>query len=178
MRLGLLGALYFAGVFINAGNAENAKDIIVSGGITDAFVVAIYQGERIGLERAALLQAEGTKQPAQQELSLPAGAMQRLIRPVIKPEDIEFRVQIGAFSNEVPIEVVDLLISVSNTGIKKSRTEQGLTIYTAGSFRNYDDAEILKNRIITEGIPDAFIVAFVNDRRITVQEALEVINSQ
>jgi len=169
---------YFAGVFNNARNAKNAKNVIVSGGITDAFVVALYRGERISIERAALLQAEGASQPPQQELSLPAGSMQRLIQPVINPEDIEFRVQIGAYSNEVPIDVIDLLISVSNTGIKKYNSEQGLTAYTAGSFKNYNEAENLKNSIVNEGIPDAFVVAFSNDRRISIQEATEVINSQ
>ena len=43
---------YISGVYTNINDALRAKDIVVSKGITDAFVVAYYMGKQISLEEA------------------------------------------------------------------------------------------------------------------------------
>ena len=53
-----------------------------------------------------------------------------------------------------------------------------MSIYTAGAFKSYDEALALKNEIVGNGIPDAFIVAYAGDRQITIQAAQEALKGQ
>lgn len=56
------------------------------------------------------------------------------------------------------------------------KTEQvnGLNKYTNGSFADYNGAHDQRNEIRTNGGTDAFVTAYNNGNRITVQEALMI----
>lgn len=81
-----------------------------------------------------------------------------------------FKVQIGAFKDEVPLEIANQFLKIAGKGIKNYRDEHGLTIYTLGSFKTYDEASQLKAEI-TSIVNDAFIVAYNNGHKISVDEA-------
>ncbi|MCW3102056.1 MAG: WD40-like beta Propeller containing protein [Bacteroidetes bacterium] len=83
---------------------------------------------------------------------------------------IVFKVQIGAFKDEVPLEIANQFLKIANRGIKNYKDANGLTIYTVGNFKTYDAALSLKNEIIAI-VKDAFIVAYNNGNKISVEEA-------
>lgn len=83
---------------------------------------------------------------------------------------IVFKVQIGAFRDEVPLEIANQFLKIANKGIKNYKDANGLTIYTFGSFRTYDEALRAKSEIIAI-VKDAFIVAYNNGNKISVEEA-------
>ena len=54
--------------------------------------------------------------------------------------------------------------------------QNGTYRYTTGSFRNVRDASTYQREIRALGFSDAFVVAFIGDRRITLQQAKEMEN--
>ncbi|MGQ0828590.1 MAG: hypothetical protein ACT4ON_09365 [Bacteroidota bacterium] len=89
---------------------------------------------------------------------------------------VVFKVQIGAFKDEVPLTIANKFLTIAGKGIKNYKDENGLTIYTIGTFRTYDDAGKVKADIAVQGIPDAFIVAYSDGKKISVEEANKLIN--
>ena len=93
------------------------------------------------------------------------------ITPASKPV---FKVQIGAYSKDVPVNVVNELIALAGQGIETTRNDAGLTVYTVGNFSNYTDAEAKKNELNAKGMGDAFVVAYIDDKRVSVSEARKI----
>jgi hypothetical protein len=89
---------------------------------------------------------------------------------VLSDSGLVYKVQIGAFKEEVPLEIANQFLKIANKGIKNYKDANGLTIYTLGSFRTYDEALSLKNEI-TGTVKDAFIVAYNNGTKISIEEA-------
>ncbi|HEX8517665.1 MAG TPA: hypothetical protein VF868_15815 [Bacteroidia bacterium] len=81
-----------------------------------------------------------------------------------------FKVQIGAFKDEVPLEIANQFLKIASKGIKNYKDANGLTIYTLGNFKTYEEAQSLKNEI-SSIVTDAFIVAYNNGTKISVDEA-------
>ena len=89
---------------------------------------------------------------------------------------IVFKVQIGAFRNEVPNDIAIQFLSISDKGIKHMVQEDGMNIYVVGFERSYNTANDLKNYVQSRGLKDAFIVAFKNGKKTDVEEAKRVQN--
>lgn len=90
-------------------------------------------------------------------------------------DKVIYKVQIGAFSNSLP-DYIDRLykkLSVLRR-IDTYTTEKGVVVYTIGELASLDDAVRLQNQIRIEGVSDAFVVAFINGKRITLNEAKEI----
>ncbi len=83
------------------------------------------------------------------------------------PEGLIFKVQIGAFRNEIP---QDLFKGIKP--ITAESTPQGLKRYTAGLFQKFESANKAKTQVNNIGYRDAFVVAFYNGKRISMNEAL------
>lgn len=90
-------------------------------------------------------------------------------------DKLVYRIQIGAFSKGLP-DYIDRLykkLAVLRK-IDHHTDERGVVVYTIGELSNYDDAVKLQNQIRQEGIKDAFAVAYLNGKRITLKEAREL----
>jgi hypothetical protein len=85
---------------------------------------------------------------------------------------VSYSVQIAAFSRMLPVSYFQETFKLSAT----INTEQhnGLNKYTTGSFSSYQAARDNRNQVRTTGISDAFVIAYNNGKRITVQEALMI----
>ncbi len=82
-----------------------------------------------------------------------------------------FKVQIGAFKDEVPLDIANKFLKVASKGIKNHKDENGLTIYTVGSYKTYEEASKMKNELLEAELTDAFIVAYKDGKKIPVEEA-------
>jgi hypothetical protein len=89
---------------------------------------------------------------------------------VVPDSGLVFKVQIGAFKDEVPLEIANQFLKIASKGIKSYKDSNGLTIYTLGGFRSYEEALQLRNEIAGT-VKDAFIVAYNNGNKISVEEA-------
>jgi hypothetical protein len=88
----------------------------------------------------------------------------------VDPEKVKFKVQLGAFKNDIPASLLDVFLDLGNVQLK--RTDTGLTIYLTGNESNYDDAEELKKKMVERGIKDAFVVGEYNGSVIPAQDAI------
>ncbi|PCJ22917.1 MAG: hypothetical protein COA97_12705 [Flavobacteriales bacterium] len=82
------------------------------------------------------------------------------------PEGLVFKVQIGAFRNPIPQNHFK-----GFAPIMAEDAGNGITRYTAGLFKTFNMANEAKSSIRSIGYSDAFVVAFLNGKRINMGEA-------
>ena len=87
---------------------------------------------------------------------------------------VSFSVQIASSFNKIPVNYFRNQYSIEEQ--IKSEFHNGMYKYTIGSFYNYksarDHVNFIRNK---KGVDGAFITAYKNGKRITIQEALELI---
>ena len=83
------------------------------------------------------------------------------------PAGIVFKVQIGAFSKPVPQQTFSDMAPVMGETVGN-----GLVRYTAGLFTGFDHAAAAKERVRDRGYRDAFVVAYVDGKRVPLGEAM------
>jgi hypothetical protein len=81
-----------------------------------------------------------------------------------------FKVQIGAFREEIPIDIANKFLLLSKREVKNFKDENGLTVFTIGAVRKYEDAQFLKEEASAKGIPDAFILAYKDGKKVAVAD--------
>jgi hypothetical protein len=154
---------YGSGIYSNANAAAEARrDLVSRVGVRDAFVTAFVDGRRISIDEANTLVSGG----AQTAGNIPAEV-------AAKPQggNIRFSIQLGAYRGEVPVEDAKSILVFTGLGID-IREEGGLTYYSAGSYKTYEEALQMAERIKSEGLPGAFIVAFSGTSKIDLQQAI------
>ncbi|PCH92965.1 MAG: hypothetical protein COB85_07665 [Bacteroidetes bacterium] len=178
---------YTYGIHDNINQANASKIIAIDNGISDAFVTAYYNGERISLTKARTLEIanesvpEATFEEPESEPAIPDNNVEEEIieeaAPIspavtLNPESEVFKVQIGQFSNAVPVDESIAFFSLKDLGIE--RHEQGeLIIYTVGSFDNYKDAEELRKVVASKGVAEGSVVINRNDSIIPMEDFLK-----
>ena len=171
---------YTTGVFNNYDRARSEMERIVELGITDAFVVIYYKGKRLTFAEAGVL-----------EISTGVSIFAETQNIKMKEQDvvdntpdlgnttsvnISFKVQIGAYKEQVPNNVVSGFIKIAaNNKLNQKKNASGVTIYSVGNFNNYDQAQQTKTFLMNEGIKDAFIIAFNGDKKIPLNEAIRLL---
>lgn len=83
------------------------------------------------------------------------------------PTGVVYKVQVGAFRNELPLEAFSDMspITGENAG-------NGLVRYTAGMFTSAESARQAGQRVRERGYRDAFVVAYMDGRRVSLREAM------
>lgn len=89
---------------------------------------------------------------------------------------VVFSVQVGAFSGPIPIDMANKLLNISSQGIKTHKEDNGITTYTVGEYSNYTSANLLKEELSKDGYPQSFIVAYYQDKKISLQQAQVLMN--
>lgn len=90
---------------------------------------------------------------------------------------IVYKIQLASFKTKLPetiaksLKKLEMLRKVDNY-----KDEKGVTYYTTGSVKSYQDAVTLQNQVKLEGMKNASIAAFNNGKRITPEEARKLNN--
>ena len=87
---------------------------------------------------------------------------------------IVFRVQFASTSEERPLNAPEFR-GLQNVGWY---FHEGLYKYTVGNESSLEDAAALQARVHEAGFRDAFVVAFVNEERISPSEAIRLLSQQ
>jgi N-acetylmuramoyl-L-alanine amidase len=89
----------------------------------------------------------------------------------VKEPEVYFAVQFLSSPSFISLDHPDFkkLIDVRYT------TFSGIYRYTTGIVTNFEMAKKLQSKVRSTGYPDAFLVAFRNNSRITVKEALDIL---
>lgn len=158
---------YTSGAYTDITEATKAKDAIVARGVRDAFIIVYKDGRRAtGTDLAQRPKTNANTETVKNE-NTPSS---------VSAQDIVFKVQVGAYKSEVPIEVANKFLSIATKGVNVSKDETGMTIYSVGKFKTYEEALTTKNELVSSGIADAFVVAYNKDKRMNLDEAKQIIN--
>ncbi|MGB0404108.1 MAG: hypothetical protein ACPGEG_08430, partial [Salibacteraceae bacterium] len=164
---------YGSGIFNDRNKASEAQQRILGLGVQDAFVTAFYNGKRVSMDEASQIASDQGAGVFAKEKPLSVGNGNNGNQPSTN-NNIVLRVQVGAYRQEVPVEDAKIILSLSNLGIDVQK-EAGMTTYTVGRYSSYTDAESIKDKVIGQGLKGAFIVAYDNNKRIEVSEAIRIL---
>jgi len=90
---------------------------------------------------------------------------------------VVFCVQVGAYSNSVPLPQANKLLKLSQMGITRHMAGNGIITYTVGEFPNFNGASDLTKKLVAEGFPQSFIVTY-NSSENEQQEATRWVLAQ
>lgn len=192
---------YLAGYFGNRQRVLDAQQDIRALGYKDAFVVAYCDGKRISLAEARQLEEQGLCKPMRQD-SIVMEVIQNTIAQLpadtiakyqTEPQVSDYNKAPGAVSAMAIEEIKGLFytvqVGVYNRPATKEqlhdidplvtrRLENGQIRYSTGTFRSLDAARPKKAEAIEKGVLDAFITAYYNGERISLQEAKRLLDEQ
>ena len=165
---------YLAGFFGEIAKAVNAKGQIRKLGYNDAFIVAYCDGKRISLAQARQYELNGLcKKNNENEINIELAAIynaekekQDSIQPIPLNDDVYLTVQVGVFAKTINEGQLPGINELTYT-----KAPNGLLRYASGKFDNINEAKERKKIAIDKGVKDAFIVAYRNGTRISIQEA-------
>lgn len=138
---------YVIGNFIYRSQAENLLKTVQNAGYGDAFIVDVNKEKKFSEELVIANNASLYKNSI---------------------EEVRFKVQIGAFKDLIPSEIAEIYLKLE--GIEE-RHENNFTILSIGNFASYEEAEKYKTTILDQGISDAFIVAYSDEKKIDLNTA-------
>jgi hypothetical protein len=172
-------------------------------GLRDAFATAYINGKRVPLADARSRQQNDPNLRTETENpivfpssgglpGLPVPAAPPAVQPFtnnvksyppatpengIKPteEGVCFKVQIGAFSRQVPAEVAARFSAIRNWPVENKQIN-GLFIYNVGNFTEARFAKSLKEEAISAGISDAFIAVYRDGKKVPGSEAAALLS--
>lgn len=139
---------YVVGHFAYRKQAESLLEKLNEKGFKDAFVVNVNDERKYSNEVISY-----------NNINLRAGLQGK----------IEFYVQVGAFKDTIPKELVNLYFEVDN--IQEIKDEE-MTLLLVGEFEKYQDAVNQKDQIQLNGLKDAFVVAYHKGAKISLEEAI------
>ncbi|MCB0791608.1 MAG: PD40 domain-containing protein [Flavobacteriales bacterium] len=89
------------------------------------------------------------------------------------PKGLVYKVQIGAFRNPIPKELFNDMSPVMGES-----TDNGLVRYSAGLFTTFDAADQAKARVRERGYRDAFVVVYLDGKRIALRDARDLLAAE
>ncbi len=164
---------FTSGRYTDRSEAEIAKNKAIQTGVSDAFVVVIRGSNFVTVPQVIAKKSEDSPATVSEnvvskaeEKVTPASGITEI------PTGLHFKVQLGAFRQNVPFETVEAFLKISDKGIIRITDERGLNIFYAGDFDNFEAARLLKDEIIEKGVEDAFVVVLSNGKRIPLSSVL------
>lgn len=157
---------YYSGAFTDKQSAAQHRIDLLEKGYKGSFIVVFNGGDRLTLEEGGFDVSEG-HDDTNVESSTPT-------ENAVNPDLIKFKVQVGAFQNKIPTDILDLYLSIGNV-LPKKDDESGLTKYFIGTHNSYQEADDAKKELQEKGLVDAFVVGDFNGKIITAQEALDLL---
>jgi len=101
-------------------------------------------------------------------------------KPVAAAEPVSaivYKIQVGAYKGKMPDTAAKSMKKLSMLRkVENYKDEKGVTVYTTGSLKTYQEAVTMQSQVKLEGIKNASIAAYNNGKRITLEEARKLNN--
>lgn len=150
---------YYTGSFTSYTEAASRKIDMVQRGFDGAYVVPFKGGQK------ATLKSSGVT-PASNVVPLPSKASNA-------DGKVKFLIQIGAYKNQIPAEVLDRMMDLGR--IEQDKGSDGTVKYFTGNFNSYEEAKEMKAQLISSGFDGAFVTAKYNGKYISANEGIELL---
>ncbi len=150
---------YYSGAFTSYEKAARRKIDLMQQGFDGSHVIPFKGGRR------ALLNESGAT-PADNVVPLNKSSSSNFGK-------VKFKVQIGVFSGQIPLEMLDKMMSLGR--IDQREADGGAIRYFTGEFNTYEEAEAFKKQLVSAGFDDAFIAAEFNGNIISATEGIELL---
>ncbi len=162
--------VYF-GTFNSYNNAETAKQRVRQLGFPDALVKAFATPGKGSGTTSKSTGANNTSSSG--PISKPGYAQ---VDPSSADKSkVRYKVQVGSYSKAIPNDRLKVAISVGN--VTSENTDTGMIRYFVGSFQNKQEAESLRQEVISKGIKDAYIVGEYEGRTIKASDADKILGN-
>ncbi len=140
---------YFTGPYSSSEEAEKMAKLIRQKGAKGAFVVSYKNGEKVKFENS------------EPKLSTP-----EKVSPT--QQGLLYKIQLGAFSkSKTPIWIKDME-QRTGANIEVFTLDNGIFIYTAGSFSTIEQASGFKQGLINKGFSGIFVAAFKDGKKVPI----------
>ena len=170
---------YYVGKYFSLDEANKRKTEIRQKGIKDAFVTAFKNGKKISLSQAKknlISQSTSNNSTTTKPIVEKENTTVKETKTSYNADKLTYRVQIGAFAETVPVNVVSSFVQLSMLDqLEHFMNSSGKTVYTIGQFKSLKQASKLKQELINKGISDAFIIAFDGKIKVSIDEAKKVL---
>lgn len=172
---------YYSGMYTRFGEAERALMDVRRFGFRDAFIVSYLDSRRIPVNRAVSMEREREERPAVAVTPLvtPEPEPTKPVRETVPPaqqtaERIVFKVQIGVFRNLISSENRDRFMRLAgNEKLEYTQNNSGFYVYTIGNFNTFEEAVQTRDKLVTGGINDAFVVVFKNGEKVPLNQVIK-----
>jgi len=157
---------YMTGSFDNYSDAINYRSQMRSRGFEDAFVVTFKEGKRVSLSKSI------TKKKNPKTLN--KKSIQKQIKVENKKEknvDLKFYVQIGIFPEVLSANDLSMMSEINNV---KKQASGSFYKYISDEYGEYSLAASQLQMIKSTGFEDAFIIATLNGKEISLEKALSL----
>ena len=161
--------------FIDYATADSMKRVARAKGVKDAFIVVYRNGAMSNLASVPVSERRKTtansvsvltNANSSSALDQSSNDVAVSTAPSASREGLVYRVQLGAFRNNIPFSSVVAFLQVADKGITQQTDDRGLHIFYAGEFTDYESAVALRAEIVAKGITDAFVVTLKDGKRI------------
>ena len=159
---------YTTGVYRDFVSADERKADVKNQGVKDAFITAYQNNQRISAVKAR--EAQG----ADNNASANSGSNKQADSSSYNVE-VVFKVQVGAYRAAITLESTPVLKDLTSYDISTLKTSGGVLIYMVGNYSSKAEADNLRQIVVNLGMTDCYVVALVNEKRIPIQQALEMI---
>lgn len=170
--------VYFNGIFQSINKAEVNKNTVRTKGISDAFIVAFNEGEKVSLSNARKAISQGNSLPADEDIIIfedAATEVDNQLKTIFRPQktnakSLVYKIQIGVFTHQISMDWILEKLDKSNQKINYFVSSTGKHVYTIGRFNTYAEAANFNTNKVKKVIKDAFIVSFKNGDKITISK--------
>lgn len=190
-RQGSEALYFFAGVFRKLGDARNALPEARRAGFPDAFIIALFDGAQISMEKASHLENEWGSRPLDGDFAVTAdpkpaatatkattGTSETVVQaPQIPIGTLSFRAEVMRIDKPVKPEVVQKIeVLAGNRGLDMIKNSKGETVFLIGNFITFESAEEYVSLLIRNGYGSARVAAYVDRQEIPLEAARELVN--
>ena len=156
---------YLSGDFPTYSQANDHKSEVKGKGFDGAFVVAYSNGQRVS--------AAGENPNVISKNDLSSAASSATTPAKYQKSKLLIMVQIGLYRGDIPEDLKGKFQSLPN--LTKQVTTHGVIRYMTGNFKNLSEAAAFKEELVKKGFDGAFLVAYYDNERIKVEEAVEIL---
>lgn len=161
---------YFSGSFTNNNDALIRRNSVRASGYPDAFVKGWNNGQEVSLAR---LRNSGAATDASLTETTPQSNISQIdfsATSISSLKGVYYSVQIGVYSRP---RTSSMIYGISP--LYHKRTNNGYWTYFSGIYKTIADANSKKDEIVSQGVKDAFVVAFVNGEKVSLTQARQSI---